>query len=69
MEKVDVGRGAYALLHILLPRHHGFLPNLEAHLGRLVVHESSEIWGELASLRLALLSPAHLAGVRTSGVV
>lgn len=57
----------YALLHVFLPCHDCFLPDVEAHLGRLVVHEASEVWGEGAPL--LLLGAAHLAGVGAVAVV
>ena len=49
-----------ALLHILLTGHYGFLSDLEAHLGRLIVHEAAERRRELASSAGLLGRPTHL---------
>lgn len=50
----------YALFHILLTSHYGFLSDLEAHLGRLIVHEAAERGRELTSSAGLLSSPTHL---------
>lgn len=51
----------YTLFHILLTGHHGFLANLEAHLGRLIVHEAAESRRELTSTARLLGVSTHLA--------
>ena len=54
----SVNAPAHALLHVLL---NGFLPNLEAHLGRLIVHEAAERRCELTTSARLLGKPTHLA--------
>jgi len=62
-------RNAYALLHVFLPSHHSLLPNLESHLGCLVVHEPSKIWRERAPSPLCLLRAPHLPSVRATAII
>ena len=50
----------HALFHVLLTGHHGFLPNLEAHLGGLIVHEAAKCGRELASSTRLLGVPPDL---------
>ncbi len=56
-----MGENTYTLFHILLTCHYGFLPDLEAHLGGLVVHKATERRSELTSSARLLGSPTHLA--------
>ena len=51
----------HALFHVFLTGHHGFLPNLEAHLGRLIVHKAAERRRKLTSSARLLGRPTHLA--------
>ena len=58
------GVEAYTLFHVLLASHHGFLSDLEAHLGCLIVHEAAKCRRELTSSARLLARATHLA-IRT----